>query len=114
MKRDRPPLKEAFNFEGHNLSISSSVCPKYLCPKILFDAGDWDSHLFALRQVAKSNDKQLASMFTKDDYERISSVDLRTSPLQSDCASANLLKGVPIGARLPSFHGGYAIVYGIN
>lgn len=53
-------------------------------------------------------------MFTKDDYERISSVDLRTSPLQSDCASANLLKGVPAGARLSSFHGGYAIVYGIN
>nr|CDS32227.1 carnitine O palmitoyltransferase 2 [Hymenolepis microstoma] len=75
---------------------------------------DWDSHLFALHQIAESSGKGLASIFAEDAYQRIKSVDLRTSPLRSDCASACHLKGVLAGARLPSSHGGYGIVYAIN
>ncbi|VDN99329.1 unnamed protein product [Rodentolepis nana] len=76
---------------------------------------DWDSHLFALHQIAESDGKELSSIFAEAAYQRIQSVDLRTSPLRSDCASTCHLKGgVLTGARLPSSHGGYGIVYAIN
>nr|CDS17839.1 carnitine O palmitoyltransferase 2 [Echinococcus granulosus] len=80
-------------------------------------AQDWDSHLFALKQLAEAEGKKLPEFFTNKAYERISTVDLYTAPLTSGVANAattGTTTGLLIGAFAPTSPHGYGISYGIT
>ncbi|KAL5109671.1 Carnitine O-palmitoyltransferase 2 mitochondrial [Taenia crassiceps] len=76
-------------------------------------AQDWDSHLFALKQLAEVEGAGLPDFFLDKAYMRISTVDLHTTPLTSDVAN-EATTSLRVGAVAPTSPHGYGISYDIT
>lgn len=74
---------------------------------------DWDSHLFALKQLAEAEGTGLSDFFMDKAYLRINTVDLYTTPLTSDVVN-DVTTSLRIGAFAPTSPHGYGISYGIT